>query len=932
MAKSISQIKNEISNFYLSIQNEITDVSTGSVAGGLIYAFSAALQSLYEDLESVESQAYIATATGRYLDLLIEGGFFLTRPGATRSRGYVLVYGDNPLVNPEETGSSLICADFDEETGVFLSGLSSATKFTGVNSSGSGSVTYALVKPKNTFGFKTDSSGNFVIDLRNKQAKYLVLPVVSVLPGSQTNVAEGSLNTFTNPPPGLRYVLNTNNPAEVIFDSPGISSAPLYSRTTSSNSLSQNGIFSVVNAFNFSSSGFLEISFKSFSPTNNLTAVYRNEFDEEISAGLVFEYSDKTQTSIKLKNSESYINNFSSNELSKFDLINFTYNSVTYSVDSSDVWTANQGILLEDGTPIGPSTEIIGSNEFFAGFFGNQPWVIRQRAEQISEDILFDPDSALSPDTYVLKEAFRLTTARDSFSDNQYRRFFKNYINSLPRATSRSLEFAASRIPGISFAKTLPSDKTPVGTAVLLAADENGVLPLSQKQNVINALKDDWVAAGIDLIVRPPDLLNFSMAVNISLTNDNLESFVRGSITEAVQNYLSSLQPGNEVKYGQIYSIITSIDGVKNVSKLIIGQNNFKHYEDYQSNYSKVVLEKAVDYNKEEFSFYETSTFKEPSNEIVITSDINGITVTPIQFSQYENFLASKNIFSKFNETVYGAVFGIFASDGGGSINASNYTTTVYSELCPPQNPTDIYEDATLGLRFDVNATDAAISITVNGDTFISSDVSQERVLFIPVSNVSEDVLITFAQQAGVTISNIQTFLHSEIIDTCLIAEISSLQQLSFIKNSKIEFIYDVIKKSNRIKNVKTIAVESLGDFNKLLNLFTSLVVTDKLSVFQTVLRDYQYGKNTSGKNPEFFKDLFVDTSKSDENFRHFLVYATTSPFSSTLDAFYPLTPATASNDLLSDYTLSSTEISRFKQLAVRLTARPTPALGILVE
>jgi hypothetical protein len=38
MSKSIIQIRDEIASFYLAIQDEITDVSTGSVAGGLIYA------------------------------------------------------------------------------------------------------------------------------------------------------------------------------------------------------------------------------------------------------------------------------------------------------------------------------------------------------------------------------------------------------------------------------------------------------------------------------------------------------------------------------------------------------------------------------------------------------------------------------------------------------------------------------------------------------------------------------------------------------------------------------------------------------------------------------------------------------------------------------------------------------------------------------
>jgi uncharacterized phage protein gp47/JayE len=924
MAKSITQIRDEISNFYLSIQNEVTDVSTGSVAGGLIYAFSAALQQLYTDLDDLESQAYIATATGRYLDLLIEGGFFLPRPGATRSVGYVVVYGDSPIVDPGLTGSKLICADYDYSTGQFIANLSAATKFTGTNSSGSSTVTYALIRPQNSSFVRLDSAGRSVIDLKTKKAQYLILPVASVVSGSQSNVVEGALNTFSNPPTELRYVLNVNNPGEIIFDYGGVSTAPLFSRNTSMNSLSPSGVFSVVNAFNFSTRGFLEISYKSFSPTTLLSAVYQNSFGDEISGGLVFEYDTKTQTSITLTESQSYIKLFNENELIPYDLISFTYENVIYSVDASDVWTANQNTTLSlDGTPIGPSTPVSGSAEFFRKFFGTDNWVLQQRREQVSDDIIFDPDNALT-DAYSLREAFRLTTARDAFSDTQYRRFFRDYINSLPRATASSLEFAALNVSGISFAKTLPAEFSPTGTAVLLAAADNGVLSLSQKQAVIDYIKDDWLAAGVNLIVRSPDLVNFSMAVSVSLTTSDLEQFVRRSIRDAIEGYLASKRPGDELKYGDIYSIIASINGVKNVSKLVIGKNEPAHYINYKENYALVALNKAVEYSDGAYEEYVTPVFREATNDITISSDINGVQVTPVQFSQYENFITSKNIFSEFNQNVYGAVFGIFASDGGDSINAGDYTTTLYPEIF-------ISEEAILGLRFTVDATDASISINVNGQSIISTDVAAERVLFIPIPSVSSDVTITFAQEAGVTISEIQTFLHTESIDTCYVAEINSLSSLSFIDASRIEIVYGMERKSNRIKNIKTLFSNSL-DAGKLKDLILALVTSSNLSVFQSILRDYQFGTNVSGKNNQFFKDVFVDTTQILEIFRHFLTYATTSPLSTEFDASYPLNPENASNNLISDYKLSETEISRFKQLSVRLPTRAEPTLGILVE
>ena len=926
MSKSIIQIRDEIASFYLAIQDEITDVSTGSVAGGLIYAISAALKELYDDLDQLERQAYIATASGQYLDLLIEGGFFLSRPGASRSVGYVVIYADEPITNPDFIGNRLICAEYNYETNEFVSNLSAATKFTGTNQFGSSSVAYALIQPRNSSFYRVDDNNTFSINLKGKNAQYLILPVASVLKGSQVNLEEGSLNTFPNPPGELRYVSNVSNPGEIIFATGGVSSAPLYSRITSSNSLnSVTNNFSVVNAVNFSSRGFLEIAYKSISPTELVSAVYENDFGEQTSGSIVFEYNSRTQTSISLKSPNSYIKLYENNELIEYSLINFSYKGVTYSVDSSDVWRASQNVNLSlDNTPIGPSTVVAGSGTFFSKFFGQDSWVLQERRVQVSEDIIFDPDSAISSETYILKEAFRLSSAQDVLNDNQYRNLFRTYITSLPRATASALEFGATQVQGISFAKTLPAEQSPVGTAILLAAADNGILSLTQKQAVLDFLKDDWVAAGINLIVRAPDLINFSMALNITLTNSELESFVKRAIQEELESYLNSLIPGDEIKYGDIYSIISSITGVRGVSKLILGKGDPSHYLEYRGNYAEVSLIKVAEYGDGVYGNNESPVFKEPLNEIIISSDINGVSISPIQFSDYENFISSENIFNEFNQTVYGAVFGIFSSDGGASISSSNYDVSFYSDL-------HISEEALLGLRFTTNSINEEISINVNGETFLSTDVSSERVIFVPISANSTDVSVTFEQTAGVQISQIQTFIHTKNTDTCLVADANSLYSLSFIDDSKVELVYGVKRKSNKIKTVKTISINSFDD-GKLFSLISAFILSDSLSLFQSVLRDYQYGINSSGKNTQFFKDSFVDVSRNDDIFKHFLVYATTAPLDSKFDNTYPLTPKTASNDLLSDYELSNEEISRFRQISVRIPTRPEVALGILVE
>lgn len=929
MAKTISQIREEINNFYLSIQNEITDVSTGSVAGGLIYAVSAALRELYQDIDEIETQAYIATASGNYLDLLINGGFFLERPGATRSTGYVLVYADEQIADPASVGSALICADYDYSTGSFTSGLEESTKFTGVNTSGTSTVTYSLIKPVNSAYYVIDSNGRITIDLKGKQAQYLVLPVASVLSGRRVNVREGKLNVFSNPPDGLRYVRNVNNPGEVIFNSSGISTAPLYSRLTTMNSLSGN-TFSVVNAFNFSSSGFLEILYKADSPTKIIKSIYRNESGEEASGGIVFNYSNKTQSSITLSSSNSYIQKYSNNIFSTYNLAEFTYEGITYSVDSSDAWTASSLISLPDGSNIGPSTAVSGSANFFSRFFFTNPWTLQQRREQVSADIIFDPDSALTETTYLIKEGSRLSTAADEYSDTQYRNYFKTYINSLPRGTNSALEFAALQVPGISFAKTLPAQDAPAGSAVILASSENGQLSPDLRQDVINYLEDDWVSAGVNLIVSAPDLVEFVLSVSVTLVNESFVNSVRSNITNSISSYLSSLNPNDEIKYGDVYSIIASISGVKNVSKLVIGKHDPDHYLDYRQNYAVLAVDKAVGYNTSTYTQSSEIVFPSTENEVVLSSDLNnGNSVSPITFSNFSNYLTSEKIFSEFNanNTVYGSVNGLFSSDGGQQIITSDYSVSLYSSLESP-----LTENNKVIVSFNVDTSDQFVSITANSSVVVvSSDIGLFRTVEFSAPEGSTSVTLEFSANSISTVSGIQSFLHDSSFDSYLVGDINGLQSLSIIDNTRIGIVKDLLSNSSKFKTLSVI--RSVSDDNENMeSLVRSIIDSDNISAFRSVLRDYQYGTNFSGRNSGNIKDFFADTSQNDAKFKHFFTYVTTAPLSSSLASFYPLDPSLASNDKIADYTLTSREISRLHNALINPNLSIVPATGILIS
>lgn len=934
MAKSISQIRNEISNFYLAIQDQVTDVSTGSVAGGLIYAFSSALKQLYDDLESLEDQAYIPTATGTYLDLLIEGGFFLSRPDATRSSGYILVYGDDAITNPTAVGNSLICADYDYETQEFTANLSAATRFRGINSLANNEVSYALITPRESQYVKTDSLGRKVIDLKGKQAQYFILPVASVLTGSQVNVDEGDINIFDNPPSGLNYVINTNNPGEFLFNSSGVSSAPLYSRNTSMTFFNPtSNIFSVVNAFNFSSSGFLEISYKASAPTTVLSAVYENETLDQISGGLVFSYQDKTQTSITLSSSDvanPFIKTYSNNVLSTYNIVNFTYNNVSYYVDTTDsgvtyFWYSSTDTTLPDSTVISGSDLVVGNSTFFSKFFSSDSWILQQRREQVSQDIIFDPDSALT-DAYLIKDGYRISTAVDEYSDSQYRDYFKKYVAGLPRGTGSSLEAASLQVDGITFSKVIPSFESPPGVAVLLAADNNGTLSLQKKQEVIDYLEDDWVSAGVNLLVRAPDLVQMLISVSVTLTNPSLESFVTRTLTDSISAYLLSKEPGDEIKYGEIYSLISRSTGVKNVSKLIIGKYDPDHYEDYRHNYADVALEHAVLYSSD-YSLVDDITFRDSRNEIVISTDVNnGNYLNPVSFTDYNNILNSSSIFNNFNTKFYGAVEGVFSSDGGGSINPSAHTVSnVY------QDSVGLSSSNVIGISFTTDAPSVPVTISANGNTVISSDTTAFRSSFLSVPSGSTDVSISFSSASSANISGIQIFIHDVAFETHLIGEYALLENLPFIQNSKINIVYSSTTKSSRVKTLELIN-SNTGSYESMKSFISAMIAADSLSLYQNILRDYQYGLNNTGKNSAFYSNFFADTSQTDRDFKYFFIYATTGPLSAEFKDNYPINPSSATNSIISDYTLQSTELTRFRQSLIKPLTKITPALGIDVN
>lgn len=567
--KTLGEIRRNLVSFYGAIQTRITDFSIGSVTGGLFYAFSSSLEGVYRELEEIRRQAYVATATGDYLNRLIDGTFQLKRTPSTRAVGYVVVYGASPLADPQ--GVKLRYADFDYDTGEFLGGVQSSTKFIGFNLQGEEGIVFSLINPRDT-GAIVSSERLILLD---RSVQFLVLPVASVARGSKVNVREGGIYSFPSPPPGLSGVLNTSNPGAVFFASQqAVSGAPFYSRFTEILGYNnETSSLSTLNSFNFSNRGFLEVT-GDLARENEIVATYTNGTINR-TAGLIFEYIDSSTSNITLalplENSLGQIPKITvleGNEPVTLDLTGFTYKSVVYAPNDETI-----RLFIEDNIASGLR--------------------IQQRPDQISSDLIFDPDSVLTDD-YKLIDSARVSGASDQDTDAQYRESLRKYLASLSRATNVALEAGTLRIPGVSFAKTLPSSLAPRGSAVVLASDENGTLPGGLRGTIRTFLENEWKAAGVNIIIKQPELIRLNTTLTIKTEAGVFRNAVTQQVIATVEEYYSQIDPGDSIRYSDLLEAITRIGGVTNVFNMIISkQLTDDTYVQYKGSYDEEVLNRA---------------------------------------------------------------------------------------------------------------------------------------------------------------------------------------------------------------------------------------------------------------------------------------------------------------------------------------------------
>lgn len=540
--KTLNEIKRNIISFYSRIQDRVTDFTVGSVVHDIIYSVSASLETIHRNLATIEQQAYIATASGQYLDKLIDGTFQFKRSPATRSVGYVIFYGDSPLTNPGAV--KLQYADFDYATGQFTGGLQTATKVIGHNVQGDDGLVYALISPKNREA--VEETGR-LIDLGGRNVQYLVLPVASVLTGSKSNIIEGGITKFPSPPVGINKVINTSNPGNIFFSSgEDISNAPFYSRFTEAIGYSD-GVLRVVNSFNFSLKGFIEIKGDIYN-REGIVGLYTkvvNGVTISRQAGLIFEYIDRDTGYITLNNG-------------------ITVPELTIT-ENGEVHTLTLTSLTHNGVPVPDITEA-GLQDFIENSTG---LVVHQRPDQVSAESIFDPDGILGVN-YRISETDMVGGGVDQDNDEVYRDALRRYLGSLSRATPTALEAGALQTPGITFAKTLGSEYTPRGSTSVLVSNADGVVSDTVRREVAQRLDELWKAAGVNVIVRSPELVRTHVSMVIKPVASTSNVVTHRQVSTIVGNYLRRLNPGDSIKYSDVLAELREIPSIENVFNLLV--------------------------------------------------------------------------------------------------------------------------------------------------------------------------------------------------------------------------------------------------------------------------------------------------------------------------------------------------------------------------
>lgn len=579
--KTASEIKQGIVNFYTKIQDKVTDTGPLSVIGGIFYSVAVEIESIYNELAEIEKQSFIATAEGQYLDRHIEGTFGISRNETTRSYGYVVVYANSRIQDPDAL--TLKCAHQDADGNIV--DIDIAEKFiTSGNETESGKV-FALLKPENEqfSNLRTDTSGRkyYVVDLKGKYAQFFILPVVSLTEGSANNVKEGSITVYPSPPTGISGVINTYDPQTYFFASPDSYNVPFSIRYTSASAYDETkGVFSVNNAYYFTDRGGM-VEFEDLKGTKLMGMFYKKlpaapyfDLNNPVLRNLRLEYNEAQLGTVKLVNSvgKSTTQAESLEELPSIYIVNSQNVEEEYKLLGISYDGVNTQFLY-NGSPY-LNSPAKGLSEYLKSRISdslNRGLVVRQVQVELDRELVYDPDNVLSDDGTIRDNA-RIGGAADAEGDDAFRTRLTKYLSSLPRATRNAIEAGALSVDGITFAKAISGVSVPRGSIVLLVNSSSGIVSGKTLSQVKDVLENDWKAAGVNLIIKTPEIVEVSLLMSLTISKEYSEDTVSEQVKLEVSKYFTAKEPGSSISYSEIIASIQSVPGVVNVWNVFFGK------------------------------------------------------------------------------------------------------------------------------------------------------------------------------------------------------------------------------------------------------------------------------------------------------------------------------------------------------------------------
>lgn len=212
--KNRYNVYNSLERAFLSVQNTIRKLKQGSVIRSLFYSISTEMANVYSEIDKWKNNIYFDTASGEYLDALIEGFVRLPRRQATYSFGYVVIELGEALTTSNIANFSMAFVQYDRENNAVKTNYSGISTF--IVTKDNVEYRYHICQPQ--FYDLTDDVferdpvtreqrlftiyKNYLSDLitanNNKPIKKLILPVVSETAGSAANLESESLDTIDN--------------------------------------------------------------------------------------------------------------------------------------------------------------------------------------------------------------------------------------------------------------------------------------------------------------------------------------------------------------------------------------------------------------------------------------------------------------------------------------------------------------------------------------------------------------------------------------------------------------------------------------------------------------------------------------------------------------------------------------------------------------